>query len=136
MTLDELRAFARTLGFAQPDVAAAVAMAESGGNARALGDQGNSYGLWQINVPAHPEYDRGQLFDPTYNGGAALKISSGGTNWQPWTTYNTGAYLAFMPGGAPSPPAPPSPPTPEPPRSTSWVALFFLLYVFTRRHRA
>lgn len=99
-TLDALRAFARSKGFAQPDVAAAVAMAESGGNASALGDNGDSYGLWQINVPSHPEYDRAQLFNPTYNAAAALLISAGGTNWQPWTTFRSGAYLPYMPQGA------------------------------------
>lgn len=101
-TIEALRAFARSKGFAQPDIAAAVAMAESGGNASALGDNGDSYGLWQIHVPSHPEYDRAQLFDPTYNAAAALLISAGGTNWQPWTTFRTGAYLPFLPQGAAS----------------------------------
>ena len=26
-----------------------------------------------------------------------MAISSNGTNWQPWVTYKTGAYLAFVP---------------------------------------
>lgn len=142
MNLAELRSLASTLGFADPDVAAAVAMAESAGNPRALGDAGTSYGLWQIHVPAHPEYASApeQLYDPPTNGAAALKISAGGTNWQPWTTFRTGAYLAFMPGGAPSPPAPPAPPMPptpvQPRPGVPWLSLFFLLYVLTtRRHR-
>ena len=102
-TLAQLRELARTTGFSNPDLAAAVAMAESGGKVAAVGDvnQGGSYGLWQIHAPSHPEFDTGRLVrEPTYNASAALLISAGGTNWKPWTTYNTGAYRAYMPGGA------------------------------------
>jgi lysozyme-like protein len=102
LTLGQLRALAVSVGFPNPDLAAAIAMAESGGNILALGDimLGHSYGLWQINARAHPEYDVAQLVDPTYNAKAALEISHRGTNWQPWTTFKSGAYKKYMPPGA------------------------------------
>lgn len=99
LSLAELTTLAASVGFPNPPLAAAVAMAESGGNPDALGDPqfGGSYGLWQINLPAHPEYssDPTVLYDPTTNAQAAFKISSGGTNWKPWTTYRTGAYKPY-----------------------------------------
>lgn len=107
MTLAQLRSLAAHLGFPDPVTAAAVAMAESGGNPGAINIVANplpgnaperSFGLWQINTLAHPQYDEGQLGDPTYNGQAAFAISSGGRNWTPWSTYTSGAYRAYMGG--------------------------------------
>jgi hypothetical protein len=103
--LSELQALAASVGFPDPALAAAIAMAESGGNPQAVGDVtlGRSIGLWQINLAAHPQYDESSLFDPTTNAQAALAISSNGTNWKPWTTYNTGAYEQFYsPSSSPS----------------------------------
>jgi Lysozyme like domain/LysM domain len=72
----------------EAEMAASVAMAESGGNPDAVSPTAD-YGLWQINEPAHP----GQAtLDPAGNARAAVAISSGGTNWEPWVTYQTGAY--------------------------------------------
>ena len=84
------------IGFANPRLAAAVARAESGGYPDAVGDQNTSFGLFQIHVPAHREYDRSQLLQPVANARAAYAISRGGTYWKPWTTYRTGAYKRFM----------------------------------------
>lgn len=97
MNLAQLRDLAVSVGFPDPDLAAAVAMAESGGNPNAYGDAqyGGSVGLWQINLPSHPGVTASQLYDPTFNAQAAYQISNGGTNWTPWTTYNTGAYKQF-----------------------------------------
>jgi hypothetical protein len=99
MTLTELRELAVQVGMAQPDVAAAIAMAESGGNPLAVGDSGTSFGLWQIHLPSHPEYDALTMGDPLANALAAKAISSGGSKWTPWTTFNNGAYKKFMPPG-------------------------------------
>jgi hypothetical protein len=105
MTLDELRALAASVGFPDPETAAAVAMAESRGNPSAQNIVTNpapgngperSFGLWQVNTLAHPNYDEQSLLDPTYNARAALAISSGGTNWTPWSTYNHGDYKQYM----------------------------------------
>jgi soluble lytic murein transglycosylase-like protein len=97
MNLSQLRDLAASVGFPDPDLAAAVAMAESGGNPNAIGDVtlGRSVGLWQINLAAHPQYDEASLLDPTTNASAAFEISRGGTNWGPWTTYRTGAYEQY-----------------------------------------
>jgi len=109
VTLDELRALAASVGFPDPDTAAAVAMAESRGNPSAQNlvtnpAPGNgperSFGLWQINTLAHPNYDENSLLDPTYNARAALAISQNGTNWTPWSTYNHGDYRQYLTGGS------------------------------------
>jgi hypothetical protein len=96
MTLAELRALAASVGFPDPNLAAAVAMAESSGNPFAVGDGGTSFGLWQIHAPSHPEFDKAQLLSATYNAHAALLISKSGTDWSPWTTYANGAYRQYM----------------------------------------
>jgi phage-related protein len=77
------------------NVAAAVALAESSGSATASNtnkDGTIDRGLWQINS------SHGSLstFDVAGNTKAAIKISSDGRNWTPWTTYRTGAYKKFM----------------------------------------
>jgi hypothetical protein len=99
LNIDELRALARSVGFPEQsvDTAAAVAMAESGGYPAAVGDQGKSFGLWQIHHPSHPTYEPAMLLTPSYNAQAALAISEQGKKWQPWTTYRNGAYQKFMP---------------------------------------
>jgi hypothetical protein len=101
-TVAQLYALAASTGFADPVTAAAIAMAETGGNPDAVGDTSitppyGSVGLWQINVAAHPQYDPQALHDPNTNAAAALAISSGGTNFQPWSTFNSGAYQQFVP---------------------------------------
>jgi hypothetical protein len=100
LTLASLRQLARSAGFPDVDTAAAVAMAESGGNPSAIGDGGTSFGLWQIHLPAHPEVDRMRVLDPVYNAAEALRIARQGADWSPWTTFTNGAYRRFMPEGA------------------------------------
>jgi hypothetical protein len=99
LSLAQIQALAASVGFPNPNLAAAVAMAESGGNTNAYGDAqyGGSLGLWQINLPWHPQYQANPnaLYDPTFNAKAALAISSDGTNWNPWTMYRNGAYMRW-----------------------------------------
>jgi soluble lytic murein transglycosylase-like protein len=105
MNITDLQTLAASVGFPDPNLAAAVAMAESSGNTNAYGDAeyGGSIGLWQINLPSSPQYDATSLTDPIYNARAALAISKRGTNWNPWTTFRTGAYKKWYPGpGGPS----------------------------------
>lgn len=104
LTLEALREIAASVGFPDVNVAAAVAMAESSGVVDAIGDRdkGDSIGLWQINVPAHPEFTRELLFNANYNARAAFVISKGGTDWHAWTRFRDGTYLRFMPGGSAS----------------------------------
>jgi LysM repeat protein len=68
-------------------MAASIAMAESGGNQFAVSPT-SDYGYWQINASHGSE----ATFNPLGNAQAAVSISSDGTNWSPWTTYQTGAY--------------------------------------------
>jgi MYXO-CTERM domain-containing protein len=118
LSLSELQALAVSLGFVDPALAAAVAMAESSGQTDAVGDVsiGRSLGLWQIYIPSHPEADPARLFDPVYNGQIAYQISRGGADWRPWSTYNNGAYQKFLTPQTPpevvTPPAPASRTTP------------------------
>jgi hypothetical protein len=92
-------------------MAYAIAMAESGGSARAhnpdvrTGD--NSYGLFQINMlgAMGPERRRQyglssneDLYDPLVNAKVAYKMSKGGTSWGPWSTYGSGAYKQYYGG--------------------------------------
>ena len=87
----------------------AVAMAESGGNARAhnpdasTGD--NSYGLFQINMlggmgperrSAYGLSSNEDLFNAEQNAKVAYQMSKGGSDWSPWSTYKNGAYKQYL----------------------------------------
>lgn len=80
--------------------AVAVALAESGGQVEIVSkkNKDGTYdrGPWQIN-DVHTQYDRARLVsDPGYNASAAAEVSSGWTNFHPWTTFNTGAYKKYL----------------------------------------
>lgn len=77
---------------AKADIASAVALAESSGNPNAISPT-QDYGLWQINRAAHPTQF---TLNPLANARAAVAISSNGTNWTPWVTFNSGAYRKFL----------------------------------------
>lgn len=68
-------------------IAASVAMAESGGNPGAISPT-DDFGLWQVNASHGPLAS----LNPVVNVRAAIAISSGGSDWTPWTTYTSGAY--------------------------------------------
>jgi hypothetical protein len=133
LDLSALQALASSVGFPDATIAAAVAMAESHGDPAAAGDvdkatgKATSFGLWQIHVPAHKEYDPASLLDATYNARAALAISLGGKDWSPWSTFNDGSYLAFMPGG--------SPPAKRASAQLSPLVILAGLYLWSRRKR-
>jgi len=73
---------------AEAFTAAEIAMAESSGNQYALSPT-DDYGYWQINGSHGPAL---ATFDAYGNARAAIIISDDGTDWDPWTTYVTGAY--------------------------------------------
>jgi TP901 family phage tail tape measure protein len=80
------------------NLAAAVAMAESGGDPNAENHNSNGTidrGLWQINS-IHGAHS---TFDPMGNARGAVSISSGGSNWTPWVAYNAGAHAQFLQKG-------------------------------------
>lgn len=80
-------------------IAVAVALAESGGVSDAKGgpneDGSYDWGPWQINDKAH-NVSQEVKTNVGANWAQAYQISDRGTNWTPWTTYKSGAYLAFM----------------------------------------
>lgn len=94
------------------NIAAAITFPESSANPGAI-QQGQPYsttgwGLWQItpgnSVPSVGT-DR-QLLDPLTNARAAVikyngAIAAGRPGFSPWTTYNNGAYRAYLQGGVP-----------------------------------
>ncbi len=100
LTPTQIGEYAINAGFGASSLvtAIAVALAESGGNVTATNHDANGttdYGLWQINS-VHSSYSPSKLLTPAYNAQAAYDISAGGSNWNPWSTYTSGAYLAQM----------------------------------------
>ena len=80
-------------------MAAAVAMAESGGNPSSISSS-NDYGLWQIN-------NGGQaMLDPNANAKRAIAMSNNGATWKPWCTAYSDGYCgkhggAYLGAGSP-----------------------------------
>lgn len=148
LSLAQLRNLAASVGFQDPSLMAAIAMAESGGNTDAVNDtrgwtddqirakfglspdtpvsQEWSVGLWQINALTGG-VDPSRLTDPTYNAQVAYARSAGGTNLNPWwLTVHRGAYRQYLPPGYAAPAAPPpfvEPVAPPAPRGGGSAAL-------------
>lgn len=97
--------------------AVAIALAESGGRAYAIGgpnsDGTYDYGCWQINEGAHPEKFQGvDWSNPQTNAKMAFAVyTEAGNSWRPWSVFNSGKYKQFekafaegvadsIPGGA------------------------------------
>ena len=114
-SIENLVQLALSVGFKGENaaIAAAIAMAESGGkpNAHNKVPPDNSYGLWQINMLDEPGYmlgedrrrkfgikDNNELFNPVFNAQIAYKLSSG-YNFGNWTTYDKPpyAYKTYLP---------------------------------------
>jgi lysozyme-like protein len=97
---------------ASSTIAAAIAMAESGGNPDSINTANSNgtidRGLWQINSIHGSQ----STLDPLANARAAVAISKGGTDWRPWcvawsngrcggTFLGTGApVLRYLPQGS------------------------------------
>ena len=84
-------------------IAAAIAEAESSGNAGATSgnpDGGTNVGLWQLDTPGGKGagYTEQQLLDPATNAHVAVVGSNDGRDWSAWATYVSGAYKAFLSG--------------------------------------
>jgi hypothetical protein len=76
-------------------IAAAVAMAESGGNPNATNTNKNGSidrGLWQINSI----HGNKSTTNPLENAKSAVSISKNGVSWSPWVAYTSGSYKRFM----------------------------------------
>ena len=108
LSYGQLKALASSVGMSNPDVMAAIAMAESGGDPKQRNPipPDNSYGLWQINMlgsmgPARRKsfgiISNSQLYDPVTNAKAAKKILDS-QGLKAWSTYTDGKYKKFMDG--------------------------------------
>lgn len=85
--------------------AAAIAMAESGGDpsAQNLKYPDHSIGLWQINQLAHKgRYGSdSQLMNPATNARAAVAVYKGaGSKFTPWSVFTNGAYKTELKRGS------------------------------------
>ncbi len=79
-------------------MAAAIALAESGGKANATNHNTNGStdrGLWQINSVHGAQ----STYNVKLNTRAAISISGNGKDWSPWTTFQTGAYKKYLQSG-------------------------------------
>lgn len=80
-------------------ISIAICMAESGGQVEVVSRPNTNgtvdRGLWQINS-VHSEYDQQKLLAADYNAAAMFTLSSKGTVWTPWSTYNDGTYQKNM----------------------------------------
>lgn len=96
---------------ASAPVAAAIALAESGGHPSSLNNTPStgdySVGLWQINYFGNLYPGRTAAFgppdaltDPLANARAAVTVSNGGNNFDPWSTFLSGAYKQYLPATA------------------------------------
>jgi hypothetical protein len=88
-------------------IAAAIAMAESGGNQSVITDDSDDYsfGLWQINMKGSMGPSRraiyglksdNDLLDPKTNARVMSSISHQGQNFSAWTTYTSGKYKEWL----------------------------------------
>jgi hypothetical protein len=92
----------------QAVTATAIATGESGHRDEAVGDValedgtwGPSLGRWQVRciwaqVGTGGTRDCDVLNDPHKNAQSMYEISSGGTNWRPWSVYLHGTYQAYL----------------------------------------
>lgn len=88
----------------QANTAAAIALAESGGNSNNVNtnyrsDPGGSYGLMQINAASWPQFMTPGIYDPQTNMNNAYSVYQA-QGFSAWSTYKNGAYSAYMPGGS------------------------------------
>lgn len=105
LSASQIAQYAQNAGFSGDALitAVAIALAESSGNASAYNPETQagtpegmgSYGLWQIYLNAHPEFQGVDLTDPQNNANAAFEIFS--TNgFAPWSTYQSRAYQSYL----------------------------------------
>lgn len=106
-TPGQIALFARNAGFPESELttAVAVALAESGGKVAAISPPNSNgtrdYGLWQINS-VHTQLNWGSWFKGDQNAYMAKDVwdereRRTGNGWKAWSTYSSGAYIAFLP---------------------------------------
>jgi hypothetical protein len=99
--------WAANAGFSGADLvtAVAIAYAESSGDPSAYNPETaantpegqGSYGLWQIYLKAHPEFNGLDLYDPQTNANAAFSVySAAGNSFKPWSTFTSNAFSKYL----------------------------------------
>lgn len=110
LSIQEIARHAKAAGFSGADLitAVAIALAESrGGDPRAYNPEiaasggtpegKGSYGLWQIYLKVHPEFEGWNLYDPASNAIAAYSVyKAAGQSFRPWSTFKFGQYQAHL----------------------------------------
>jgi hypothetical protein len=71
-------------------------LGEQSDTEKVFGDNGESVGVWQIHLPAHPDVTASCAADLDCSTRAAYRISNGGTNWNPWGAFTGGGYLSHQ----------------------------------------
>lgn len=94
----ELAELVTLYGFPDRPTAVAVILGESGGDpAKVNREPGNvDRGLWQISSKWHPEVTDEQAFDVQASTTAALRISAGGTDFNPWHATKAPAFAGHL----------------------------------------
>lgn len=97
LNVAQIAGYASTAGWTGDDLvtAVAIALAESSGNPAAIGDSGNSIGLWQIDIVYHPEFSGDDLTNPQTNANDAYQIYTQ-SGFSAWSTFTNGAYEAYV----------------------------------------
>lgn len=103
LTPAQIYQFALQAGFSgqSAQTITAISLAESGGDPFAYNTSdpnGGSFGLTQINGVNSGASSA--LGNPLAALEQAFSLSSGGTNFSPWTTYNNGSYAQYLPQAA------------------------------------
>lgn len=92
--------YARTVdGYPQMVVAVAISLAESSCNPSAKFVNSNGCvdrGLWQIDNCAWPNVSNTCAYQVQCNADAAYTISDEGTDWGPWSTFQSGAWRNYI----------------------------------------
>jgi hypothetical protein len=105
----QIFALAKNAGLpdARAKIAAAIAMAESGGNEKEVTNDPDDYsfGLWQINMKGSMGPTRRAMYglarnedllDPATNARVMSSISHQGQNFNAWTTFTSQKYKQFL----------------------------------------
>lgn len=106
LTQAQIQVVAAAVGMKDPKTMAAIAMAESGGDASAHNatPPDDSYGLWQINMigqlgpsrrKAYGISKNSDLYNPFVNARAAKKILDS-QGLSAWSVYTSGAYRQYL----------------------------------------
>lgn len=88
-TKAQLMDLAQRAGFPDPNIAAAIALAESAGDPEAINNcppREYSVGLWQINLLAQPHLTKEEMFDPEKNAKEAYRLFKA-RGYKPWGAY-------------------------------------------------